>query len=611
MLSSLSLRSALAPRAGGPRAGFPFGGPDRNNGWLSTDRSWWSHYVNRVLRLLDVSWRWPCHKTRTVRSVRRIAQMGAFNLQARLRLVIYAATMSNAEAAIALFAEQDIGQMPDRSVVLFPATRGSRARWSEDTWTLRRAIVRARSALINMRLDDASRATAQLKHLLSNRSGSYFFRYTCALRILEASILAAEDDFSASHSMLTSVASHNGDTAAATVLRYVDWKLGKREEICAPDTVDYLAAPVGGKAVCRILSLCVSAALAFDRLQLAVSATLATEALQLASLRYGNHSPVGTLPATLLAQVAYEQSRFEEAEALLRPRLSVIRASGLLECVARASVLLARLSLHRGRHRAALAILRETEALGRARRWPRLVSIASSEHARTLEILRYDEGQGSESVTPRGKARVVLLDRSRSASIRIKSLHTPERPRVSQRACRPLTGAGLDTMSPHDAPSFSAVETALRHACSAASRGSIDDSYELLIPWLRIGAARGLHMAFVDAGRPLSTLLKRLYYALPTNDPRLSDLRPYIATLLSSTVQSNAEESSSISYRPLSRRETGILQLIADGMSNKRIAQSLGITPETVKSHAKSIFVKLATRTRAQAVARAEAIGFL
>jgi hypothetical protein len=38
--------------------------------------------------------------------------MGAFNLQARLRLVIYAAAMSSAEAAIALFAEQDIGQTP-------------------------------------------------------------------------------------------------------------------------------------------------------------------------------------------------------------------------------------------------------------------------------------------------------------------------------------------------------------------------------------------------------------------------------------------------------------------------------------------------------------------
>jgi LuxR family maltose regulon positive regulatory protein len=537
--------------------------------------------------------------------------MDAFNLQARLRLVIYAASMSSAEAAIVLFADQDIGKTLHRSVLLFPPTCLSHAYSSDDTWAVRRAIVRVRSALIRMRLDDASRATAQLKRLLSDRSTSYFFRYARALRILEASILAAEDDFSASRSVLMSVASDDGDTTAATVLRYVEWKLGEREEISAPDPVDYLAPPVGGKAACRILSLCVSAALAFDRLQLAVSANLATEALELAQLRYGNYSPMSTFPATLLAQVAYEQGRFDEAEALLRPRLSVIRASGLLECAARASVLLARLSLHRGRHRAALAILRETEILGRTRRWPRLVSIASSECARVVEMLRYDEGQSFESRRQRHQAPVFLSDRSRGASIMANSLHTPQHPPMSPRASRLLTGAGLDTLSPDGALSFSAVETALERACSAASHGPRDDSYELLIPWLRIGAARGLRMAFVDAGRPLLALLERLYYALPTDDPRLSDLRPYIATLLRSTAQSNSEESSSISYRPLSRRETGILQMIAHGLSNKRIAQSLGITPETVKSHAKSIFVKLATRTRAQAVSRAEAIGFL
>jgi LuxR family maltose regulon positive regulatory protein len=64
-------------------------------------------------------------------------------------------------------------------------------------------------------------------------------------------------------------------------------------------------------------------------------------------------------------------------------------------------------------------------------------------------------------------------------------------------------------------------------------------------------------------------------------------------------------------HSALSRRETGIVQMIARGMSNKQIAYSLGITPETVKSHARNIFVKLATRTRAEAVARAGALGLL
>jgi LuxR family transcriptional regulator, maltose regulon positive regulatory protein len=501
--------------------------------------------------------------------------------------VIYAAIMSSTKAAISLFAEQDIGSTPDCSVVQFTATRTSQLHSSDVTWAIRRTIVQARSALISMRLDDASRAAAQLKRLLSHRSGSYYFRFAYALRIIEASILAAADDFAASRSLLTGVALHSGDTAAATILRYVDWKLGEREENYAPDPVDYLAAPVGGKAVFRILSLCVNAALAFDRLLLAVCTNLATEALQLARLHYGNRSPMSTFPVTLIAQVAYEQGRFEEAEAILRPRLSAIRASGWLDCVARASVLLAKLSSHRGRHLAALSILRETEALGRARRWPRLVSIASSEFSRTQEMLRYNEGQGHEGDKRRGKAPVVL------------------------RECRIHRGVNLDALSSYGTLSYSMIETTLQQACSAASRGPSDEIYELLIPWLRIGAARGLRMAFVDAGRPLLTLLERLYYALPTDDPQLSDLRPYIATLLRATNQSNTEELPSIGYRALSRRETGVLQMIAHGMSNKRIAQSLGITPETVKSHAKSIFVKLETRTRAQAVARAEAIGVL
>ena len=41
------------------------------------------------------------------------------------------------------------------------------------------------------------------------------------------------------------------------------------------------------------------------------------------------------------------------------------------------------------------------------------------------------------------------------------------------------------------------------------------------------------------------------------------------------------------------------------------VAQRLDITPETVKSHTKSIFAKLAAQTRAQAVAHGEALGLI
>ncbi len=47
------------------------------------------------------------------------------------------------------------------------------------------------------------------------------------------------------------------------------------------------------------------------------------------------------------------------------------------------------------------------------------------------------------------------------------------------------------------------------------------------------------------------------------------------------------------------------------GLSNKRIAQELQIAPETVKSHVKGIFIKLAVQTRAHAVSTAGALGLL
>jgi DNA-binding CsgD family transcriptional regulator len=61
----------------------------------------------------------------------------------------------------------------------------------------------------------------------------------------------------------------------------------------------------------------------------------------------------------------------------------------------------------------------------------------------------------------------------------------------------------------------------------------------------------------------------------------------------------------------LSARECAVLALIARGQSNKRVAQTLRIAPETVKSHVKRSFIKLRSKTRAEAVARATELGFL
>jgi LuxR family transcriptional regulator, maltose regulon positive regulatory protein len=61
----------------------------------------------------------------------------------------------------------------------------------------------------------------------------------------------------------------------------------------------------------------------------------------------------------------------------------------------------------------------------------------------------------------------------------------------------------------------------------------------------------------------------------------------------------------------LSPRERNILERIGQGQSNKEIARELGIAPETIKSHIKNIFIKLAVDRRAQAVSRAQSLGLV
>ncbi|MEU2045055.1 LuxR C-terminal-related transcriptional regulator, partial [Streptomyces albidoflavus] len=55
----------------------------------------------------------------------------------------------------------------------------------------------------------------------------------------------------------------------------------------------------------------------------------------------------------------------------------------------------------------------------------------------------------------------------------------------------------------------------------------------------------------------------------------------------------------------LSRRETEVLGLVAEGMSNLRISERLHLSQATVKSHLVHIYAKLGVDSRTAAVAAA------
>ena len=56
---------------------------------------------------------------------------------------------------------------------------------------------------------------------------------------------------------------------------------------------------------------------------------------------------------------------------------------------------------------------------------------------------------------------------------------------------------------------------------------------------------------------------------------------------------------------PLTDRETQILRMVVEGKGNKAIANRLGLSEGTIKSHLRNIYRKLQVRTRAEAAAQA------
>ena len=61
----------------------------------------------------------------------------------------------------------------------------------------------------------------------------------------------------------------------------------------------------------------------------------------------------------------------------------------------------------------------------------------------------------------------------------------------------------------------------------------------------------------------------------------------------------------------LTTREAEVLELLAEGLSNRRVAERLGISEHTVKFHVASIYGKLGASSRAELIRRAARRGLI
>ncbi len=147
---------------------------------------------------------------------------------------------------------------------------------------------------------------------------------------------------------------------------------------------------------------------------------------------------------------------------------------------------------------------------------------------------------------------------------------------------------------------------ALAHQMLLQEREALDTLSEAV----RLAEPGGYVRSFIDEGTPMEILLYRLRRKQGPNS--------YLDMLLAAFQQQTVTHLQKKEYtkaqalpEPLSQRELQVLQLLAQGASNQKIAQELVIVIDTVKRHVSHIFSKLGVQNRVQAVRQARELGLL
>lgn len=119
---------------------------------------------------------------------------------------------------------------------------------------------------------------------------------------------------------------------------------------------------------------------------------------------------------------------------------------------------------------------------------------------------------------------------------------------------------------------------------------------------LREGRASGTRTLIGGDGAELKIAYSAVIETVPGGRRAVYTLTPAFA----SPLQTN---SLGVRSQPPTRREAQVIRLIADGLDTAEIADTLQVSPNTVRSHVRNAMSKLGARTRAQLVARALGIG--
>ncbi|MGD9074490.1 MAG: LuxR C-terminal-related transcriptional regulator [Desulfobacteraceae bacterium] len=167
------------------------------------------------------------------------------------------------------------------------------------------------------------------------------------------------------------------------------------------------------------------------------------------------------------------------------------------------------------------------------------------------------------------------------------------------------------------------IEVAVLQSLALDQLGRADEAFHALEEVVALAGARGWIRPFVEAGPPMADLLKRLQ----KQSEAVDDIERLLAAFREDEQRAlrDAANYDSPSPRPpvppspsqqhlvepLTNRELEILELLAQRLQNKEIADKLFVSIETVKTHLNNIYQKLQVSNRREAVNQAHRLGIL
>jgi LuxR family transcriptional regulator, maltose regulon positive regulatory protein len=165
----------------------------------------------------------------------------------------------------------------------------------------------------------------------------------------------------------------------------------------------------------------------------------------------------------------------------------------------------------------------------------------------------------------------------------------------------------------------SVIEILVLQAIAYHAQGDLPAAFLPLQRALALAEPEGYVRMFLDEGSSMMQLLREAsaYEIMPDYTDKLLAAFTQIVLVSKSEVSNPTPlrygdySQKSTMVEPLSQRELEVLQLIAQGLSNREIGERLFLALDTIKGHNRRIYDKLQVQSRTEAVARARELGLL